>query len=66
MGSYGIGITCAVAALAEQTLDEKGLRWPQSVAPADVHLLASGREDSPFEAAESLAADLDPRGVSVL
>ena len=50
MGSYGIGITRAVAALAEQTLDEKGLCWPQSVAPADVHLLATGRDDSPFEA----------------
>jgi prolyl-tRNA synthetase len=60
MGSYGIGITRAVAALAEQTLDEKGLCWPQSVAPADVHLLATGREHSPFEAAEALAADPRP------
>lgn len=66
MGSYGIGITRAVAALAEQTLDEKGLCWPQSVAPADVHLLATGRDDSPFEAAEALGADLDARGVRVL
>ena len=66
MGSYGIGITRAVAALAEQTLDEKGLCWPQSVAPADVHLLAIGRDNSPFEAGEALAADLDARGVRVL
>jgi prolyl-tRNA synthetase len=66
MGSYGIGITRAVAALAEQTLDEKGLCWPRSVAPADVHLLATGRDNSPYEAAEALAADLDARGVRVL
>jgi TIR domain len=66
MGSYGIGITRAVAALAEQTLDEKGLCWPHSVAPADVHLLATERDNSRFEAAEALAADLDERGVRVL
>src|SRR6476660_5337754 len=66
MGSYGIGITRAVAALAEQTLDDKGLCWPQLVAPADVHLLATGREDAVFEAAELLAVGLDARGVRVL
>jgi prolyl-tRNA synthetase len=66
MGSYGIGISRAVAALAEQTLDHKGLCWPQLVAPADVHLLATGREDAAFDAAESLAVDLDARGVRVL
>jgi prolyl-tRNA synthetase len=65
MGSYGIGITRAVAALAEQTLDHKGLCWPEPVAPADVHLLATGRGDE-FEAAESLAVDLDARGIRVL
>jgi prolyl-tRNA synthetase len=66
MGSYGIGITRAVAALAEQTLDHKGLCWPQLVAPADVHLLATGREDAAFGAAELLAVDLDARGIRVL
>ena len=66
MGSYGIGITRAVAALAEQTLDHKGLCWPQLVAPADVHLLATGRDAAAFDAAESLAVDLDARGVRVL
>jgi len=65
MGSYGIGISRAVAALAEQTLDHKGLCWPRLVAPADVHLLATGRGDE-FEAAESLAVDLDARSVRVL
>jgi prolyl-tRNA synthetase len=66
MGSYGIGITRAVAALAEQTLDHKGLCWPQLVAPADVHLLATGRDAAAFDTAESLAVDLDARGIRVL
>ena len=59
MGSYGVGVTRAVAALAEQTLDDKGLCWPRSVAPADVHLVATGRDNSPYDAAEALAADLE-------
>ena len=66
MGSYGIGVSRAVAALAEQTLDDKGLCWPQLVAPADVHLLATGRDDAALDAAESLAIDLDARSVRVL
>ena len=47
MGSYGIGITRAVAALAEQTHDESGLVWPRSVAPADVHLVPTGKDARP-------------------
>ena len=66
MGSYGVGVTRAVAALAEQTHDEKGLCWPRAVAPADVHLVATGKDDAVFDAAERLAADLTARGVSVL
>lgn len=66
MGSYGLGITRAVAALAEQTHDEKGLCWPRSVAPADVHVVATGRDDAPFEAAERVVADLVANGTQVL
>jgi prolyl-tRNA synthetase len=66
MGSYGLGITRAVAALAEQTHDEKGLCWPRSVAPADVHVVATGRDDAPFQAAERLVADLVADGTRVL
>ena len=66
MGSYGVGITRAVAAIAEQTLDEKGLCWPRSVAPADVHVVATGKGDEAFDAAETLAAALTARGVRVL
>ena len=53
MGSYGIGVSRAVAAIAEQTLDDLGLCWPGSVAPADVHLIATGKDDRPFAAAEA-------------
>ncbi|MGI8759789.1 MAG: proline--tRNA ligase [Jatrophihabitantaceae bacterium] len=66
MGSYGVGITRAVAALAEQTHDEKGLCWPREVAPADVHLVATGKDDTVFDAASGIADALDARGVRVL
>ncbi|HJQ42774.1 MAG TPA: proline--tRNA ligase [Jatrophihabitantaceae bacterium] len=66
MGSYGIGVTRIVAALAEQTHDDKGLCWPRIVAPADVHLVATGKDDSVFAAADAIAGDLDTRGVRVL
>jgi prolyl-tRNA synthetase len=66
MGSYGIGVTRAVAALAEQTHDDKGLCWPAAVAPADVHVVATGRDDAPFDAAERIVADLVANGARVL
>jgi prolyl-tRNA synthetase len=66
MGSYGVGITRAVAALAEQTYDEKGLCWPRIVAPADVHIVATGKDDAVFEAAGSIADGLEAGGVRVL
>jgi prolyl-tRNA synthetase len=66
MGSYGIGITRIVAALAEQTHDEKGLCWPRIVAPADVHLVATGKDETVFAAADTLAGELEVQGVRVL
>jgi prolyl-tRNA synthetase len=67
MGSYGVGVTRAVAALAEQTLDDKGLCWPRSVAPADVHLVPAHKNDETiFEACETLTADLEAAGLRVL
>jgi prolyl-tRNA synthetase len=66
MGSYGIGVSRAVAAIAEQSHDDKGLIWPREISPADIHLIATGKSDEPFEAAEKLAADLDAAGVRVL
>jgi len=66
MGSYGIGVSRAVAAIAESTHDELGLCWPAEIAPARVHLVPAGRDDEAYAVAERLAADLDGRGVPVL
>jgi prolyl-tRNA synthetase len=66
MGSYGVGVSRAVAAIAESTHDELGLVWPRSVAPADVHLVATGKDAAVFEFAESLAAQLVAAGLTVL
>ena len=66
MGSYGIGVSRAVAAIAENSHDELGLVWPREIAPADVHLMATGKDPAIFEAAARLAGDLDARGLTVL
>jgi prolyl-tRNA synthetase len=66
MGSYGIGVTRAVAAIAEQTYDEIGLNWPAELAPAKVHIVATGKEDLPFDTAEKIASELEAAGVSVM
>jgi prolyl-tRNA synthetase len=66
MGSYGIGVTRIMAVLAESNHDDKGLIWPENVAPYDVHVIAAGKEDIVAQVAESLVADLDRSGVDVL
>jgi prolyl-tRNA synthetase len=66
MGSYGVGVTRAVAALAESNHDAKGLVWPRSVAPADVHVVAVGRGEEIFAAAEQLAQELEASGLDVI
>jgi prolyl-tRNA synthetase len=66
MGSYGIGVSRAVAAIAEQSYDEIGLSWPVEVAPAKVHVVATGKEDNIFETAEKIGAELELRGISVM
>ena len=58
MGSYGFGPSRAIAAIAEGTLDELGLAWPRNVAPADVHLVATGKDEEVFAAAERIATEL--------
>jgi prolyl-tRNA synthetase len=65
MGSYGIGVSRAVAALAEQSADEKGLCWPAEVAPADVHVVAAGKALQ-TELALDVAERLGAAGVRVL
>ena len=66
MGSYGVGVSRAVAAIAETTHDDLGLCWPREVAPADVHLVGTGKDDSVFEAAVALADELVAQGLTVL
>ena len=66
MGSYGVGVTRAVAALAESNHDDKGLIWPRAVAPADVHVVAVGRGEEIFAAAEKLAFELEAAGLEVI
>jgi prolyl-tRNA synthetase len=65
MGSYGIGVSRLVAAIAEQHYDERGLVWPTSVAPADVHIVATGTGDQ-TAAALTLAGELSAAGRHVL
>ncbi len=66
MGSYGIGVSRAVAAIAEQHHDDRGLIWPREVSPADVHIVATGKDEAVFEAAEGIAAELEQGGFRVL
>jgi len=66
MGSYGIGVSRAVPVIAEDNNDELGLCWPREVAPADVHIVAAGKEPALFEAAEKLAGDLSAAGLDVI
>ncbi|SFO85734.1 prolyl-tRNA synthetase [Amycolatopsis arida] len=66
MGSYGVGVSRLVAAIAEQHHDELGLVWPRAVAPADVHVVIAGKDDAVAEGGERIAAELSARGVRVL
>ncbi|GAA0501618.1 proline--tRNA ligase [Microbacterium aurantiacum] len=66
MGSYGIGVTRILAILAELNNDAKGLVWPESVAPFDVHVIATGKDAAAFDLATTLAADLEAAGRDVL
>ncbi|MET8281351.1 proline--tRNA ligase [Micromonospora sp. NPDC005174] len=65
MGCYGIGISRAVAAIAEQHHDERGLRWPAAVAPCDVHLVVAGKGPQ-LDAALDLGGRLAAAGLRVL
>ncbi len=67
MGSYGIGVSRAVAAIAEATADDLGLCWPREIAPADVHMVIAAKAGSEqFPIAEQLAAQLENAGLRVL
>src|SRR5690606_30187142 len=66
MGSYGIGVTRILAAIAEATADDKGLLWPKEVAPFDVHVVATGRDEVAFDVAEQVVSTLEDARFEVL
>ncbi len=66
MGSYGFGVTRAVAALVESNHDDKGIIWPRHLAPADIHVVPTGKGEEAAEAAEQIVAQLEEAGVRVL
>ena len=66
MGSYGFGVTRAVAALVESNHDDKGIIWPRHLAPADLHVVPTGKGEEAAEAAEQIVAQLEEAGVRVL
>ena len=66
MGSYGVGVSRAVAAVAEATCDDKGLCWPLALAPFQVQVVATGKDAAVFAEAERIAGELSARGVDVL
>jgi len=66
MGSYGIGVSRLVAVIAEQSHDALGLVWPREVAPADVHVVVAGKDESIHEGGAQLASSLSEAGLSVL
>ncbi len=66
MGSYGIGVSRIVAAIAEACVDDLGLCWPAPIAPARVHLVAAGKGEEINDTAERLAAELEAAGIEVL
>ena len=66
MGSYGIGVTRILAAIAERYSDEKGLVWPREVAPFDVHVIATGKDEVAYSLSSTISADLEQAGFEVL
>ena len=66
MGSYGIGVSRVMAALAEANHDDKGLTWPVQIAPYHVQVLATGKDQAVFDVAEQIASSLDADGIEVL
>ncbi|MDO4897852.1 MAG: proline--tRNA ligase [Rothia sp. (in: high G+C Gram-positive bacteria)] len=66
MGSYGVGVTRALAAVAEGNHDDRGLIWPRNLAPADVHIVVTGKGTETLDGAEALAAELETAGLDVM
>ncbi|MYV04933.1 proline--tRNA ligase [Furfurilactobacillus milii] len=67
MGSYGIGVSRLLSAIAEQTADENGLAWPKAIAPFDIHLIPVNiKNDEQRELTDELETSLTDAGYKVL
>lgn len=66
MGSYGVGVSRAVAAVVESSHDDLGIIWPKELAPYDVHVVLAGKDEATVAGAEQVVADLESAGVEVL
>lgn len=66
MGSYGIGLSRLMGTIVEVLSDEKGIIWPESVAPFKVHLLSLGSEEDVTIKANSIYENLNSKGIEVL
>ena len=66
MGSHGIGVSRLLGAIIEANHDDKGIIWPRHLAPADIHVVPTGKGEEAAEAAEQIVAQLEEAGVRVL
>ncbi len=66
LGSYGIGVTRAMGVIVEKYADEKGIVWPEEIAPFTVHLVTFGKNENILREAENLYRDLKDAGIDVL
>ncbi len=67
MGSYGIGVTRLLSAVAEQNADENGLVWPDSIAPFDVHVIpVNAKKEDQMAMADKIDQQLTEAGYEVL
>ena len=66
MGSYGIGVTRNLALVAEANADDRGLVWPREIAPYDVHIIATGKDEAVYSTAEAIIAEAEASGLDVL
>jgi prolyl-tRNA synthetase len=66
MGSYGIGIGRVIGTIAEILSDDKGLVWPEEIAPFKIHLIALQNDEEVMEEAEKMYEGLKNNGFEVL
>ena len=67
MGSYGIGVSRLLAAIAEQNADETGINWPKGIAPFDVHIIPiNPNDETQWKLALEIESELTSRGVECL